>query len=624
MFVLVIAALGLAAASTAATAREWETPVLAWLPVAVAGLAAAAVFYARDRRQRRRVGDDVLGPPDLPLRASAVLGITVAFVSLVVFREIVWDAGREPESTLESVLRWVSLAWLLPLFAAMMSLAGFLMYRRRRYDPQDMQPITTEVSFRIVSRGQNAEALASTVTNIREEMARLPLFPYRIEVVTDLDVTLPHGPDLRHFVVPANYETPQGSLYKARALEYALWHSDLGDHAWLMHLDEESHITPSLVRGIHAAVREEQARGTARIGQGAILYHRHLERHPFLTLADSLRTGDDYSRFYFQHRLGMTLFGLHGSFILTRNDVEKEVGFDLGPRGSITEDAFWALKQMHRGRRCRWVDGHVSEQSPESVKDFIKQRRRWFIGLILVVLYAKVPLRWRLPLAVSTMMWAFSWVGIGFTVVNLLLGLYIPTWVFLTASFIFSIYITLYVIGLKVNLQDHGPTRLPTPLLYVLQVVLIPVFSLMESAGVLYGIVKPDMSFHVVQKRRAGVAIAHGKPVEEPLPARAISVATAAAAPRPTMLVGAGVGHHLERRSSHDRRAEDRRRGHGAHRYMGPDRRATSGDRRRRPDRRGSAVGDSGRPLTVLPGGHEPVVGHERRRAGRVSSRTSA
>jgi Glycosyl transferase family group 2 len=83
---------------------------------------------------------------------------------------------------------------------------------------------------------------------------------------------------------------------------------------------------------------------------------------------------------HFQHRVGRTLFGLHGSFILVRTSVERSTGFDFGAIGSITEDAFWALLQMAEGRQCRWVDGYVVEQAPRTLRDFVKQRRRWFVG----------------------------------------------------------------------------------------------------------------------------------------------------------------------------------------------------------------------------------------------------
>ena len=107
-------------------------------------------------------------------------------------------------------------------------LAGLLAYRHpTRLDT--VQPIDTLVSFRIVSRGTNVEALVSTIRRCQHEMARTPLFPYVIEVVTDTrPVDLPgRNDDVVNLQVPADYRTSEGTLYKARALHYAVENSTL-------------------------------------------------------------------------------------------------------------------------------------------------------------------------------------------------------------------------------------------------------------------------------------------------------------------------------------------------------------------------------------------------------------
>ncbi len=449
----------------------------------------------------RQVADG-LDPGALSFRAGVGALLVVSFVALLALQHWVWPTDTRPHGTAARVLRDLCWLWVLNALPATVGLLGMLTMRgRRRVSRATATPIPTTVCFRVVTRGTNVRAVCETVRSISEAMAALPLFPYRVEVVTDDPIVALDAAAAELIVVPKGYETPRGTRFKARALQYALEHSDLPSDAWILHLDEESRVDASTVVGVRHAVEEEEASGAHRIGQGMILYHRDLADHPFLTLADSVRTGDDLGRFALQHRMGWPVFGLHGSFILVRCDVERQVGFDLGAAGSVTEDAYWALLEMQLGRRTRWVDGVVIEQSTQSARDFLKQRRRWFVGLTKTLLHAPVG-RWR-KLALSACMtaWAVSWVCAATAVLVALGHVSAPPVAFCIGAWSLSVYVLEYVVGLRVNLAHRGTT---TPgcraLLYLSQVVLMPVFSALEIAGVLYAVVRPESGFHVVKK----------------------------------------------------------------------------------------------------------------------------
>jgi egghead protein (zeste-white 4 protein) len=433
-----------------------------------------------------------------PWASAVVLGvITAIVVGLTALQNHLWPGSPHPRGLLDWVTQAAMVMWIAPLPPALFCTLGFLIYRRPR--SRLVSAIKTPVSFRVVTRGHNADVVRETVANVHRVMAAMPLFPYIVEVVTDNPVT--HLERTREILVPPTYQTSQGSRYKARALQFALEHSGLPDDAWIVHLDEETQLTPAGAAGICEAVDQEELSGLHRIGQGPILYHRRFATSPWLSLIDMVRTGDDLGRFYLQHRLGVTLFGLHGSYIVVRNSVEKEVGFDFGPRGSITEDAFWALAQMGRGRRCRWVEGYLVEQPPASWLDFVRQRRRWFCGLVLCSLFAPAPLRYRVALSLCTAIWGVSWIGTVATYMDLLVGQYAPLGVRVSGNLVLATFVICYLLGLHENLAHLGRVSVAARLfLYLLLTLVIPIFTMVEAASIIYSIVRPEGGFHVIDK----------------------------------------------------------------------------------------------------------------------------
>lgn len=439
--------------------------------------------------------------PDTRHRLFIAGATLICVAALWAVQDYAWPGAPRLHGAFAEAWKDAGWIWLAPLPASLFNIVGLLSYRPSRNN-LPAKRIPYFVCWRIVSRGTNTEALAATIRRCQLEMRASPLFPYVIEVVTDTaNPLLPRGPDIAYLVVPDWYQTPKGSLFKARALQYALEHSPLAGDAWIVHLDEESRPVPSGIRGIARMIAEEEASGRLRIGQGAITYHRSWRKHPFLTLADMPRTGDDLGRFYLAYRSGVTLFGMHGSFIVVRNDVEKAAGFDFGPVGSVTEDAFWALCEMEAGNRCRWVDGFLEEQSTQGIADFLKQRRRWFQGIVKVCLHAPVRLRWRITFGVSTVLWALAPLGMAYTFAHLVIGGGVGPAVKVLADVALAGCVTVQLMGVKVNLDEHGILEVPRRLMwYALALASIPAAGLLEAASVGYAVARPDNGFHVVGK----------------------------------------------------------------------------------------------------------------------------
>jgi beta-1,4-mannosyltransferase len=438
---------------------------------------------------------------DWSLRWSIILIWVVATIVVHSIGTMLFRQGRMPVGGFEEIVALNSVWWLASLPAVAIGLACWLVPRKPHLRRGGR--VTDDlVSFRIVSRGRNADALFETVEAARASCRARPLFRYQIEVVTDVEVILPDGDDIHAIVVPSRYVTLSDTRFKARALQYALENSDLPPEAWIVHLDEESHATPGLMGGIRDFIVDCEETGQDLIGQGCILYNRQLQGNWFLTLADSLRTGDDASRFYLQYRMGVALFGMHGSFIVVRNRTALETGFDVGPEGSITEDAWWALTLLKRREKFAWVDGFIVEQAPTTVPDFLKQRRRWYSGLWKVALYAPAPWWARLSLMFFMAGWTLSCVGVMYTIANLFLGLYTNEVVAWLAAASFAWYLATYTYGLHLNLRfaEVRLSRRKRIVLHVAQIVLVPVFGVLEAIGVFYAVLRPERGFHVIEK----------------------------------------------------------------------------------------------------------------------------
>jgi hypothetical protein len=360
-----------------------------------------------------------------------------------------------------------------------------------------------------VSKGNNIDSLIRSVQTslilLKESGVK-----YNMEITTDLDIKdhfpldLQHNNSIKFIVVPNSYTTEKLALYKARALQFSAKQRDLpfeDKDIYNLHLDEESQLTLEAISGIHKFLKNPLNR--LSVGQGEIKYNAHnYGKNMFITAIDSIRTGDDLGRFRFQLKmLHKPLFGLHGSFLFIPELIEKQIGFDLGGRGSITEDAYFALIASSKGVRFNWIDGYIREQSPFSIKDILKQRKRWISGLEMLADDPILPLITRLPLRINLILWEITWISVLVTLINVSVGgSYYPDWLSYLAGLLTGGYISLYTLGAYRNLMDLDFGFLKKLFFVIVIFLLVPFAAIIEATAVIYALVNPMKSFEVVKK----------------------------------------------------------------------------------------------------------------------------
>ncbi|CAK9291801.1 unnamed protein product [Gordionus sp. m RMFG-2023] len=348
------------------------------------------------------------------------------------------------------------------------------------------------ICFRVVTRGNFPSLVRKNVKRNLETCQNLGIGHYIIQVVTDQSIGLLNqnerkvGDRIFELVVPDSYRTPRGSLFKARALQFALEDVNhfLNDDDWIVHLDEETLLTTDSLIGILNFICD----GKNDFGQGLITYSRDGVVNWLTTLADTFRVADDMGKNRFQLKFfSKPLFNWKGSFVVTRAAAERCVTFDVGPHGSIAEDCYFAMTAIrlqstsaeHRrhlisktgvsaDRTDRtlnfwfdFVDGEMWEKSPFTVGDFLKQRKRWLQGIYLVVHKCpEIPI-WSSKLCLALFVYAWILMPVillNEVLINQLWPLKVPRLLRVLTAFISGTTVYMYAFGAITSFCCAGPT----------------------------------------------------------------------------------------------------------------------------------------------------------------------
>lgn len=355
------------------------------------------------------------------------------------------------------------------------------------------------VSIRVVTRGDFPELVRRNVNRNMATCLDLGMDKFIIEIVTDKAINLPRHGRIREIVVPDEYRTKSNAKYKSRALQYALEDDVnlLNDEDWIVHLDEETLLTESSLRGILNFLFE----GKHPIGQGLITYANEEVHNWVTTLADSFRVGADMGLLRFCLRnLNKALFLFKGSFVVCQAGTERAVSFDNGAEGSIAEDTYFAMSALTKGYSFDWIEGEMWEKSPFSVKDFLQQRKRWIQGIFLVVHDKKLPIKSRFCLALAL----YSWLTLPLSTSNVYLSAFYPIPVGQTFDFICCFVATvnlyLYFIGAVKSFSVNRFGYFKFFCCIIGALCTIPFVVIIENIAVIWGLFSNKNNFYVVNK----------------------------------------------------------------------------------------------------------------------------
>lgn len=370
----------------------------------------------------------------------------------------------------------LSAHWSLVSFYVLLGLLGYFNYMPRM-SPQKAKNvelcIVTKASLSV--RDALFECIRHNATKFSD---------YRINMIVDdkselngnLERYVKQFSNVRMIVVPDGFKCK--AIAKGRAQEY-FRRNFAEDDKWYVFFDDDNLIMDD--RFLHE-IPHYEAKGCSIFN--GVLYPRRsgsIVTH----IADYLRYFDDLTVFRFSTGLlGRPLNGLHGELLGIHGYVLKRVGFD---RHTVTEDFAFGREAYRLGFRTWQSATAVSILSPYTVRDFFKQRKRWFKGNIRDALTAPLPMK---AFVLSKLLdWKVGILGSWAT---------LPIWIFMHAPWpvvLFSsigmlYYLTAYFYGAMKQRSWKDK----------MMFLAFPLYSIIENLAPHY---KNGKGFEVIRKSRA-------------------------------------------------------------------------------------------------------------------------
>ena len=415
---------------------------------------------------------------------------------------------------------YATLSWSFGMPIIIMSFIGAVRSRSLKISSYKGR-VSNLIVFEIPTIGSNEilGALNRVVGSILK-FAPNNLDNWRVDVVTEshssalreIKDRYSSEPNVNIVVVPREYKTRNGSINKSRALQYGLdYHIERGENdenIWFFHLDDDASVGPDTIAAIAEHIKYKGEK--YYIAQGVLAFPHHLSKSIIAKFADSMRPTDDLTRFFFFTALLKTpLVGLHGENLLVRSDIEAQIGWDNGSR-PISDDSCFGLRFAEKfPGKSSFLPAFTYGASPSTVRDMLRQRRRWLVDLTNLGLYGPLPWKYRLLFIYSVLFWS-SMITQNIILATMILQFFhILVFQLITPpmgimwAFTFSFWIWFYWNGLHINTQV---SEKPQPF-WKSALLMIPLFFLvigplefLGGAMGLYAFVRKENRFEVISK----------------------------------------------------------------------------------------------------------------------------
>lgn len=261
-------------------------------------------------------------------------------------------------------------------------------------------------TLQITTKGGSVAVVRRGIQHAIEGVIKYPILQkiVRIEIITEdlhdkvlLDREFSDAPiPVTTFILPDDYETPNRTELKARALHYMVeLHRKDPKNAYIVHYDEESVLTAdNLARLVRNLLRTPMG-----ISEGSISYPLEWQDSHLLC-----RTMES-SRPFGCHECYLMMTNpaplhLHGSNLVVQERLENRIGWDIGrlqDKPLIAEDlVFGLIFFVTFGKKSfGWHGVEMIEQPPFTPGSAFKQRERWVMGALQGVAHVRSLPGWK-------------------------------------------------------------------------------------------------------------------------------------------------------------------------------------------------------------------------------------